>query len=792
MGVPGGDTAAVWRLAGELARATGEAQAAGALARAVGALLGADGVRVFVFDRRRGFRYAGAWPADARGGGGDVEPPDAAARAMAFDAPVVAAATEAGFRSRLVLPLRAAGRPFGVIELLERARGEGPYSVADAASAREPLGAAESALAAVRERDRAQQDMIEVIERLSRLYDIGRSFAATLEMAALTEVIVNRVQAALDVEQVYLWLLDGSGESVSVTAAAGTAAEVVAGWELRLPEGLAGAALAAGEPVLAAGPEEIADVEARPDVQSGLEIASASAAPIIDDDGGVIGAIEVVNRNGGELLDTDDLTFLKEIAGTAAIALANARRLDAERRAADLGALLGVSQSLASHLDAKTVTFTLVHKPAELLSYQRAVVGLQHGARFGLTAISGQRFVDETLSETKELRGIVEWAAGLDEGVYVVREEDGSIDTARPETREKFSAWFEKTGNNSFLAVPLADGDGKLGVWTLEAMEPYAFSARDLEVVQLLATQATVALRNAILFQQMPMRQVMQPLARTQARLAALGRRRIAWLGGAALAAAVLLFVPVPLRIAGDARVLPERRLPVSVQASGRIAQVLVREGDSVDAGQEIARLDDVEVRAALAEATAQLAIAERALTRRRAEGDAAGAAAEAARAAGLASEVTRWETELERSRLRAREPGIVVTPRIEDRSGERFEAGEVFCEIANLERQEVEVAVPERDAGLIAAAMPVKVRLYALPTASVRAEVQRVGVQAVIDEDGYKVFLVRAALAGQPEGLRSGMTGRAKINTGNASLGRVLLRRPARWIWNKLWGWLP
>jgi GAF domain-containing protein/multidrug resistance efflux pump len=791
MGVPGGDTRSVWRLAGELARATGEAQAAGALARAVGALLGAESVRVFVFDRRRGFRFAGAWPAEARVTG-DGEPPDAAARAMAFDAAVATAAADAGFRSRLVLPLRASGRPFGVIELLERERADGAYATADADSAAEPLGAAEAALAAVRDRERVQQDTFEVIERLSRLYDIGRSFAATVELSELTEVIVNRTQAALDVEQAYLWILDGSGEVVRLVAAAGSAAESVAGWELRLPDGLVGAAFAGGEAMLATGAEEVPGLEERPDVTAGVQITSAAVVPVIDADGDLVGALEVVNRNNGEGIDAEDRAFLQEIAGTAAIALANARRLDAERRAADLGQLLSVSQQLVSHLDADTVSFSLVHKPAELLSFRRAAVGLLRGSRFELAAVSGQRFVDEKLDEIKGLRSIVEWAAGLDEGVYIVKEDDGSIDTSRPETREKFSAWFARTGNRSFLAVPLQDEDGKLGVWTLEADEAYAFSERDLEVAQLLGTQATVALRNAVLFQQMPMRGMMRPLARTHAKVAALGRHRLVWAGATVLAALALLFVPVPLRVAGDARVLPERRLPVSAETGGRIAQVLVREGDRVEAGQEIARLDDIEVQAALAEARAQQAMAERALTRRRAEGDAAGAAAEAARIAGLAADVARREDELERSRLRAREPGIVVTPRVEDRTGERLAPGEVFCEVANLDRQEIEIAVPERDAGLVRDPMPVKVRLYALPTTSVRAEVRRVGVQAVADPDGEKVFLVRAVLDGRPEGLRSGMTGRAKINTGAASLGRVIFRRPARWVWNRLWGWLP
>jgi GAF domain-containing protein len=605
-------------------------------------------------------------------------------------------------------------------------------------------------------------------------------------------VIVNRVQAALDVEQAYLWLLGADRATVAVAAAAGTAAEVVAGWELPAAEGLVGAALAAGEPMLAEDAGAIPGVETRPDVDAGLEIATAAAVPIVDADGDAVGALEVVNRVNGDPLDGDDLTFLQEMAGTAAIALANARRLDAERRAADLGELLGVSQELASQLDAKKVAFTLVHRPAELFSFERSAVGLRRGHRFELTAVSGQTFVDETLAGMKELKGLLEWASGLDEGLYVVQEEDGSIDADRPETREKFAGYFERSGTRSFLVVPLVDEEGRLGTWVLESPEPYAFSARDLEAAQLLGAQATVALRNAALFDQMPMRQVMQPLARTQARIGKLGRHRLTWWGGVALVAAALLFLPVPLRVAGDARVLPERRVPAAAESGGRVVEVLVREGDAVVAGQELARLDDVGVQAGLAEARARRAIAERALAARRAEGDAAGAAAEAARLAGLAADVERWETDLSRTRIRAREAGIVATPRVEDRAGLKLAQGDIFCEIVQLERQEVEVLVPERDAGLVASGMPVKVRLYALPTTRVRAAVERLGVVATDDPDAGRVFTVRARLDGQPAGLRSGMTGRAKIDTGRVALGRVLFRRPARWVWNMIWGWLP
>jgi hypothetical protein len=37
---------------------------------------------------------------------------------------------------------------------------------------------------------------------------------------------------------------------------------------------------------------------------------------------------------------------------------------------------------------------------------------------------------------------------------------------------------------------------------------------------------------------------------------------------------------------------------------------------------------------------------------------------------------------------------------------------------------------------------------------------------------------------------LRAGMQGRGKIVTGWRPAGLVMLRRPAMWIWSKLWSW--
>jgi len=781
---------AAWRLAAALARARTESDAAGAVARVAATISGAESARVWLLDHTHGYRYAGAWP--EQGAENPGAPPDEVPRALAFGVPSVSEAT-APFRSRLVVPLLRGPRPLGAVELLETRRAAGAYSTQDAAVLAPLLEAADAALAEVRERARKERGQIEAVVRLTKLFDLGRSLTAAAGSAELQSLMVDRVRSVLEARNAYLWILDNGGQKLSVVAASGPEAEQAQGWELAIGEGIAGQAAESGEPILADNPQDVPDPEDRPDVGAGMEMFSVAAVPLIEGDTDVRGVLEVVNREGDDpILETGDVALLEEVGRTAVVALGNARRHEAERRAGDLGALLETAQQLSASLDTGRITHTLVHQSAAIISYTRAAVGLYRNARIELAGVSGQAVIDETLPEMSSLRDIISWAAGLEEGFYVVQEDDGEIDTPRPEAREKFRKYFEKSGARSFLSVPLRDDEGGLGVFTLEAAEPYAFSGRDIEAAELLAAHATAALRNAILYQQIPLANVFQPWASRKRRLMSMSwARRLGWLGGAAVLAVILFAVPVPLRVAGEARVLPDLRRPVVSEVEGRVARVLVHEGDGVRAGQVVAVLDDTDYRVGGEDAEARYQVAVREQSRLRAEGRTADAAVEAARIEGLRAERDLWRNRLEKTRIRSPLDGTVATPRVEDLVGSRLERGDVFCEVVDPARQRVEITVPEVDAGLIAESMPVKVKLRAWPTRSYRGVVERVGVAATLEE-GERVFTVGARLEDPPERLRSGMTGRAKITTGPASVARVALRRPARWLWRLIWGWLP
>jgi len=54
----------------------------------------------------------------------------------------------------------------------------------------------------------------------------------------------------------------------------------------------------------------------------------------------------------------------------------------------------------------------------------------------------------------------------------------------------------------AFQAVPLADEEGRVGVLSFESSDPNFLTVAHLEIIKVLTSQATVALRNASLYKE--------------------------------------------------------------------------------------------------------------------------------------------------------------------------------------------------------------------------------------------------------------------------------------------------
>ncbi|MFQ5778525.1 MAG: efflux RND transporter periplasmic adaptor subunit, partial [Terriglobia bacterium] len=516
---------------------------------------------------------------------------------------------------------------------------------------------------------------------------------------------------------------------------------------------------------------------------------------------------EVVNKQDGRAFDEDDLFFLESITEQAAIALNNANLLAAERKVRELDALLAISKEITSTLDLDHVLTTVVHQAASVLPFDRCTIGLYDRNRFLLGAVSGESEVPKT-REMDQLREQLEWVASQ-EGPVAADNYDEGWKVDPEEAHQRLVPYLERQEQNGFYAIPLRDDQGTVGVLALESGDAEFLAENHKEVLSILASQTTIAIRNARLYQAVPLMSVWQPLlAKKQKLMAIPGAKWLEWGWKVGLVALVLFVIPWPMRIGANATVVPAERRVVTSEVDGIIQDVKVKEGDVVTAGSVLAVLDSGDYDVLLKRAQANRDEARRQLADAEARRDLGAAARARLQMQMYEGEVKLYQSKVEKATLRAPVPDkeqnsprqyfVVVTPKVEEKVGEQLQAGDLFCVLVDRSRMAAELNIPETQIDLVQPGNRVALKLNTYPTYTFEGEVERVSAQTIVAE-GEQFFVVRAIFT-DPEGrFRAGMAGRGKITAdggwpirGWRPIGYVWLRSPARWAWRKAWTWLP
>ncbi len=696
-------------------------------------------------------------------------------------------------QTALYAPIPGVGTGEGVVEVLNKRSGE--FTAEDARFLEEAARVAGQALTNLAGIESERQTNLAALERLTLLYDLGRTFTSTLELQELLPVVARKIREILGAGACNLWLADG-GE-LRLAQQAGDDPTVEKGTCAALEEGLFGEVTRQALPKLIETPNEDAHLEERRRSAEGFEIDTWMAAPLRKDDE-VLGVVEVLNKGDGSSFNEEDLFFLSTIGEQAAVALHNANLLESERKVHTLDALLKISQEITSTLDLDHVLTTVVHQAGSIVPFDRCVIGFFDRGRFVLGAVSGETEVPKT-REMAGLRERLEWVAGREENVAAGRGEEGWH--AEPEeARAQFASFLEEHGYNGLYALPLRDEQGTLGAMALLSSEADFLTPANQETLTILANQTTVAIRNAQLYQQVPLATLLQPLAQRKKKLLAAvpqGRWR-QYAERAAVAAAILILVPWPLRVGTDATVVPAQRRIVSAIPGGIVERVWVREGQKVQPGQLLAQLDVSGDRVKLARAEAALAQAQRALAEAEFRNEPSAASAAKIQAEVHGAEVAFEEQRLSEAELRAPIAGVIVTPKVQEKAGTMLKAGEAFCEIVDQDRMAAEMSVVETDLPLLHAGNRLALKLNAYPSTTFRGTIERLGAQSK-SEGGEQYFLVRALFENTRDRARDGMVGRARVmasggwfQSGWYPVGYVMLRAPFRWFWEKGWSLLP
>jgi RND family efflux transporter MFP subunit len=679
-------------------------------------------------------------------------------------------------------PLLIDGDLLGAIELISYDKSF-PDALSEALS--EIAELASPALAAALSYESERNATLHSISRVTQMYDLEKVFNSTLEMDELLGTVAKKFQDVMNVQGVNLWMI--KGDALELMSCEGFDPTVSVGSVQKPGEGIAGDISDNGESVLIDDPDD-ERLQKRNTGHEGEPVFSIVAAPLMEHES-LVGVVEAVNRADGAPFDEDDQFLLTNICETASNALHNASLLQAERKVEILETLVQVSAEITSTLNLDRVLQAVVNHANAIIPFERAAIGLEQRGALQLKAISGMTQINPADPALSGLKEMLEWASISNEETRVSQHGD-QIDDPRHETKAKFADYFSASGMRGFYALPLIDDQGRLGILSFESSDPDFLTIAHLEIIKVLAAQATVALRNASLYREVPFINVLEPLLQKKKRFLAMEkRRRRLMVAGVVAVGLFLIFCPLPMRVSGDATVASARTAQVQAGVDGVVRNVYIREGDHVQWGAVLADLEDWNYRSDLAAAEAKYREATEAMNRALAMNDGTLAGMEHVKADYWKAELGRAQERLDHTAIRAPFAGVVTTPHVENAVGRRLIQGDTLAEIIETTHVMVDVAVPEDDAILLKRGESASIKLESFPLRTLQGEVTVVSPEGHAESD-HRVFVARVDLANKDGTIRPGMQGLGKVSVGWRPAGYVFFRGSAMWIWSKLWSW--
>jgi len=321
-------------------------------------------------------------------------------------------------------------------------------------------------------------------EQLTTLFALGREVASVLDLDELLQKIPQLIARLTKFNAFAVYLLDPKRNELSVAYAIGYPDEFVNGVRLKVGEGLVGAAVAEGQPIL------VNDV--RKDARY-VEAVPGSCAELVVPlrrKGSVIGALNLLSDTPGAFTEMDE-TMLRQFGAHVAVAIENALLVEHDREyTSTLETLAEIAREFAAILNLDELLTRIANLTRRVIDYRTFGILLVNEETNELEMKVAVRYGDAiTVPRVKLGTGLVGYAALHKEPVLVPDVEADPryikvVDDAKSE-----------------LVIPLLLKDRCIGVFDLESPELDAFSKNHVEILQLLASQAAVAIENARLYE---------------------------------------------------------------------------------------------------------------------------------------------------------------------------------------------------------------------------------------------------------------------------------------------------
>lgn len=211
-------------------------------------------------------------------------------------------------------------------------------------------------------------------QQLQALNQAAEAISSSLSPQDVIKEILNSAVNTVNAQGASVLLRSSDNPNVLVFAATvGPEADRIQGMVVPVDQGVAGWVVREAKSQLVSDTDVDERFYQAIDQSSGLTTQSLIAVPLIVTDQ-VIGVLEVINKLDGKF-DHVDVDLMESIAGTAAVAIENARLFEQTRqRLNDLGTLLDASAAVSSTLDFGSVLELIARRLLDALQVERCQI----------------------------------------------------------------------------------------------------------------------------------------------------------------------------------------------------------------------------------------------------------------------------------------------------------------------------------------------------------------------------------------------------------------------------------
>ncbi len=344
----------------------------------------------------------------------------------------------------------------------------------------------EGAWEEITERKQVEENLRRRVEELATLFEISLDITAPHELPALLHTIVERAAHLLNTPSGTLFLCDPERQEAHCVVSYNTSYDYT-GTVLKYGEGATGIVAQTGEPLIIDDYRVWSGRAARYEEEQPFR--AVLSAPMIWQDQ-VIGVVHVIHNVETGCFTQANLELLTLFANHAAIAVMNARLLEAERRQAIH------LKTLNTVIAAATAAPDLPALLEATLDHILEAFGLETGAIW----VGRHAAIRGLPTEIGSVIGRASRASGLDIASPIATEDWERIPDEDP--LAPLVPFMNRFGMRASLTVPVLAEGRRIGGLSLSAQEPRAWAVEEIALMESIGREMGAAAERLRLFQE--------------------------------------------------------------------------------------------------------------------------------------------------------------------------------------------------------------------------------------------------------------------------------------------------